>query len=400
MVFPGGKGMDFTFTKQEKAFRQELREFMNREMPPGWSEEQPSEITGENWPIAREFGRKLAAKGWLGLAWPEQYGGQGRSQIEQLIFDEELAYHRAPRAPYWLAINRVGPSIMAFGTEAQKRQHLRGITNGEVTWCQGFTEPNAGSDLASLETRAVEDGNAFVVNGEKWWTTHAHLAQWCVLLARTDPHAPKHRGITYFLLDMDTPGVTVRPLIDMHNEHEASYVFLNNVRIPREQVLGNVNQGWQVATTTLDFERTGIQYAAEARRILDDLVDFVGKTVVDGKPLAADPVVQNSLAEAAININISRLHAYRLAWLLQKGSKITTEASISKLVWTESWRRLADTGMQILGPYCQLRKGSNWVRLHGILERYYIFGIAASIAVGATEIQKNILAVRGLGLPR
>ena len=392
--------MDFDFTEAEEAFGKQIRDFLRQELPPDDILESLDVLGDEGWQFARQLARTLAKHGWLGIAWPKEYGGQGRSFMEQLIFNEETAYARVPRGPYWFAIDRVGPTIIRYGTEEQKQRHLRPIIAGEVCWCQGFTEPNAGSDLASLQCRAVEDGDDFVVNGQKTWTSYGSRADWCILLVRTDPDAPKHRGISYLLLDMKTPGITQRPLIDMLGGHHASQVFLDNVRVPKANLVGEKNMGWYVTTATLDFERSGIHYSAEARHIFEELVEYVKETRRNGKPLAKDPIIRNKLAAMAIEIELSRLIGYRIAWMQSMGLVPNNEASMGKLFGTEMWQRLANTGMQILGLSSQLKKDSKWAPLMGRIGRFYLNSVAGTIYIGSSEIQRNIIATRGLGLPR
>lgn len=392
--------MEFQFTEAEENFRKEVRGFLEEQLPAEWYRQSQNDVSEENWPFTKRFARRLAEKKWLGLPWPKEYSGQGCSQVMQLVFDEELAYYRAPRHSWWLGTNRVGPTIIMHGREDQKRQHLAGITSGEMTWCQGFTEPNAGSDLASLQCRAKEDGDDFVVNGEKMWTSYAQWSDWCVLLARTNPDAPKHRGISYFLLDMKTPGVTVKPILNMAGDRESNYLLLNNARINRRNLLGEKDRGWEVAIGTLNFERTGVHHAGEAKRILEELVEYARETKHEGRALIDEPMVRYRLAQMNIEINIARLLAYRLAWMLDSGIVPTREASTSKLFATEMKRRLANVGMQLLGDYGALRPGSKWAPLRGNVERLYVWGVVDTIAVGASEIQRNIIAVRGLGLPK
>src|SRR5205809_1608264 len=251
--------MDFSDSATDAAFRQDVRDFVARDLPDDFRAAADVVLgvgIGED-ERERDWLRTLAKRGWVAPAWPKQYGGAGLSVMQQFVFNEEMARAGAPR-PNFLAIGLAGPTIIVHGTEEQKREHLSGILSGEDFWCQGFSEPGSGSDLASLQTRAVADGDDFIVNGQKIWTSGAHYADWMFVLARTDPDAPKHRGISYFLLDMKTPGITVRPLINMANGEGFNEVFFENVRVPREGLLGELNRGWYIATTTLDFERSSI----------------------------------------------------------------------------------------------------------------------------------------------
>ncbi len=395
--------MEFRFSPEEEAFRQEVREFLRRE----WSEDAAE--GGAESPLGygggrgldeiRRFQKKLAQKGWLTLAWPKEYGGMGASVMKQVIFNEEMAYHRAPQQ-LGVGPDRVGPTIILYGTEEQKREHLPPIANADVIWCQGFSEPGAGSDLASLQTTAVEDGDYFVVNGQKIWTSLAHVADWMILLARTDPDAPKHRGISYFLVDMRTPGITVRPLIDMTGRHAFNQVFFDNVRVPRKNLVGELNRGWYVAAATLDFERSGINRVMAGVRLYEELVEYARETARDGRPLTALPTVRHKLAELRIEFEVGRLLAYRVAWVQAQGRIPNQEASMSKLFGSELQQRLARAGMEIMGLGGQLRPGSRWAPMAGRIADYYLGAVATTIAAGTSEVMRNIIAIRGLGLPR
>ena len=384
--------MDFAFTPEEEAFRQEVRAFLQEEL-----RDRPSGGL-EAWQFYRGFVKKLAEKGWHTLAWPTEWGGQGAGHMKQLVYNEEMAYHDAPAND--MGADRVGPTIMLYGTDEQKRRFLPPIVRGEAVWCQGFSEPEAGSDLASLQTRAVQDGDEFVVNGTKIWTSLAHFAEWMILLARTDPEAPKHKGISYFLLDMKTPGITIRPLVDILNRHQFNEVFFDNVRIPRDCLLGELNRGWYVATATLDFERSGIQRVIGSLRTYEQLVDYARQTKRDGAPLLAQPLVRHKLAELKIEFEVGRLLAYRVAWMQGRGQVPNYEASVSKMYGSELAQRLANAGMQIMGLGGQLAPGSPWVPLRGSFETLYLSAAALTIAAGTSEVQRNIIAGRGLGLPR
>jgi alkylation response protein AidB-like acyl-CoA dehydrogenase len=269
-----------------------------------------------------------------------------------------------------------------------------------VMWCQGFSEPNAGSDLANLSTRAVRDGDDYVINGQKIWTSGAHYADWMILIARTDPDAPKHKGISYFLLDMKTPGITMSPLIDMMNNHGFNEVFFDNVRVPRANLLGEENRGWYMATTTLDFERSSIGGAVEARKMLEELTAYCRETGVNGGALIAETRVRVRLAEAALEAELGRLLSYRVAAMQARGQVPNYESSIAKLFNTDMKLRMARYGLEIMGLYGQLEHKSKWVPLKGKFERQYLWQTGLAVGGGTTEIQKNIIAQRGLGLPR
>ena len=384
--------MDFAFAPEEEAFREEVRAFLDgelRDRPPGGL---------EAWQFYRDFIKKLAGKGWLTLAWPKEWGGQGAGHMQQLVYNEEVAYQDAPAID--LGSDRVGPTIMLYGTDEQKQRFLPPIVAGEAVWCQGFSEPGAGSDLASLQTRAVQDGDEFVINGSKIWTSLAHLAQWMILLVRTDPDAPKHRGISYFLLDMKTPGITIRPLVDILGQHRFNEVFFDDVRVPRDYLVGELNRGWYVATATLDFERSGIQRMIGNLRTYEQLVDYARETHQNGSRLLDQQLVRNRLAELKIEFEVGRLLAYRVAWMQGQGFVPNYEASVSKMYGSELAQRLANAGVHILGLGGQLTPGSPWAPLHGSIESLYLSTAALTIAAGTSEVQRNIIAGRGLGMPR
>ena len=333
---------------------------------------------------------------------PKEYGGQEASPIEEAILYEEIAYHRAPAEPILIiGVGIVGPTIMLYGSPEQKRSHLPGITKGEVFWCQGFSEPGSGSDLASLQTRAVEDGDDFIINGQKTFISIAHHADWCYMIARTDPDVPKHKGLSYFLVDMRSPGITVRPLISMLGTHHINDVFFDDVRVPKEGLLGEKNRGWYMAVTTLDFERFSLSATAGyARRSLDELVDYVKGARENGEVLAKDPNVRHKLAEMAVEVEILRLLNYWVLWMHTKKVIPNYEASMAKLFSSELTQRLADAGMQISRLYGQLVADSKWVPLGGEFAGTCLGSVSATIQGGTSEIQRNIIAMRGLGLPR
>ncbi|MBI2172446.1 MAG: acyl-CoA dehydrogenase family protein [Chloroflexi bacterium] len=390
--------MDFQFTVEEKAFRQELLTFLQQELPPEWDGEGEGD-GDEEWAFGLQVRKKLAQKGWLTLAWPKEHGGAAASIMTQTVFREEMAYHRAPGIDFW-GITMLAPTLMIHGTEEQKRRFLLPVARGEIQWCQGYSEPGSGSDLASLQTRADVDGDDYVVNGTKIWTSNAHHADWIMLLARTNQEAEKHRGITFLLVDMKSPGVSLRPIINMAGIHGFNQLFFDNVRVPKENKVGEENRGWYVGATLLDFERSGVQYSAGGRRFLDELVRFAKDTTRNGQPLAKRPEVRHRLADAAIEVEVSRMNSYNIAWQQSNGKVPNKEASVSKLFSTEMQQRLADTGMHLLGMYGQLAPGSKWAPLKGRIERNFLSSHSATIAGGTSEIQRNVIANRGLGLPR
>ncbi|MBI2766866.1 MAG: acyl-CoA dehydrogenase family protein [Chloroflexi bacterium] len=344
---------------------------------------------------ARAFSRKLAEKGWIAPSWPKEYGGMAATPLEQTVFSERFAYRRAPTTLQTIPVGFAGPTIFTYGTPEQKAQHLGGITSGATVWCQGFSEPGSGSDLASLQTRAVRDGDSYVVNGQKIWTSYGHLADWCILLCRTDPDAPKHRGISYFLLDMHSPGVTVRPLINMANRHGFNEVFLEDVRIPVSQRLGEENRGWYIATTTLDFERSSVGGTASARRLLDDAI-----AGIRGFEPSRRQRLRSVLADLVVACEIGHQLSYRVAWLQSAGKIPNYEASVAKLYSTELGQRIANTLVNAYGLRGNLRAEDKRAPLDGIPSEDHMRMVSMTIAGGTSEIQRNIIATRGLGLPR
>ena len=390
--------MHFTFTPEETAFRQELREFLKAELPPDWKGADEDGRT-DDVVFERHMRRRLIEKEWLTMAWPREYGGQDASSVKSAIFAEEMMYHEAPGKDNW-GVGMLAPAIMHHGTPEQKRKYLPAIANGEMSWAQGFSEPESGSDLASLQTQAVKDGSDYLITGQKIWSSCAHLSDWMFLLARTDLEAPKHRGITFFVVDLKTPGITMRPIINMVGDHHFNEEYFDNVRVPAENIVGELNRGWYVAMTTLNFERDGTMYTAKARKPLDMLIELLKEARANGSKTTISPALRHRLAERVLETEVSRLLAYRIAWMVDQGLEPQQEASISKMFSTELLLRVANTGMQVLGLMGQLVEGSKWAPLRGKLRRLYLWSISETIGGGTSEIQRNIIATRGLGLPR
>ncbi len=394
--------MDIQFTEEEVAFREEIQQFLRDELPDDWDPlNQGSPHSPEQLPFTKAMADKLADKGWLTLAWPEEYGGQARSIMEQTVYREEMTYWGVPGTDLGTgAIGWVGPVLMISGTEEQKYEHLPPIANAERYWCTLYSEPGSGSDLASLQTSAVRDGDDYIINGQKIWTSSGHIADWGWLAARTDPDAPKHRGISLFMLDMKSQGVTVRPIVNMAGSHEFNEVYFDNVRVPKGNLVGEENRGWYTLAVALDFERSGVGYSASARRTLETLVKYAKETERNGKPLSEDPIVRHKLAERKIEIEVSRWLSYQVAWMQSQDMVPNAEASMSKLFGTELTQKVASTGMDILGMTGQLSKGSKWAPLQGYIQRLSLSSVSSTIAAGTSEIQRDIIARRGLGLPR
>ncbi|MBW1680468.1 MAG: acyl-CoA dehydrogenase family protein [Deltaproteobacteria bacterium] len=395
--------MDFSFTAEQERFRREVREYLEREVPPRWKELGYLiwEETDESWDITRQWNRKLGEKGWLALTWPRVYGGQERSHIDQLILDEEMARAGTPTGiETAITIGWVCPTIMLFGTEEQKLRYLPDAAKGRIIFCLGYSEPNAGSDLAAVRTTAVEDGDHYVINGQKVWTTVAHRADYCWLAARTDPDAPKHKGVSMFVVDMKSPGITVKPLINILGFHSFNEVFFDEVRVPKENLVGQKNMGWYQLAVALDFERSGVGTPARMHRTIDRLVAYCRQTRRNGRLLSEDPVIRKKLARLSVEAEVLRLLCYRITWIQEKGKTPNYEASLTKVFASELLDRLANTGMEILGPYGMLDRGSPRAALRGEILRLYLTSPSMGIGGGTSEIQRNIIAMRGLGLPR
>ena len=391
--------MDFNFTDEDLKFRDDLRTFVAQELPPTW------EGLGrwpENWDWDKtlDFRRKLADKGWLTMHWPEEYGGLGVSPVRTAIYNEELAYLRAPGRDIF-GVRMFAPTLMVHGSEEQKEQFLPPVAKGEVQWCQGYSEPESGSDLASLSTRAVLDGDEYVINGSKIWTTLAHRADWIMCLTRTDLDAPKHRGISFILVDMKSPGIEVRPIKDMTTGSEFNQVIFDNVRVPAKNVVGEVNRGWYVAVTLLDFERSGIDYSAIGRRLLDDMKEYAEKTpATKGDKLIDLHWVKDLLAQRYMECEVARLMAYNVAYMQEQGLIPTKEASISKVFGSEALQKVTNSCLENLGPYGTLKKDDPRAPLLGRIQENWMISFSHKIAAGTSEVQRNIIAGRGLELPR
>jgi alkylation response protein AidB-like acyl-CoA dehydrogenase len=391
--------MDYRFTPEQEKFREEIRAFLKQELRE--EDEQGEEISSdEAWAFARAFQKKLAAKNWLVPHWPKQYGGNDMGIMDQVILKEELAYSRAPLTDFF-GINMLGPVLMMYGTEEQKKEHLPGIASADVTWSQGYSEPGSGSDLASLQTRAVRDGDDYVINGQKIWNSNAHRADWMFLLARTDPEAPKHKGITFFLTPTNAPGFSTRPLINMAGIHYFNETFFEDLRIPAKNIVGEENRGWYVGAALLDFERSGIGNAAQVRRGLDDLISHVKSSANGNKDSSERRVMRNLLAGLVIECEVGRYLSLRVASMQARGEVPNAEASVSKVYNSEIAHRVYNAGVKVLGLYGPLRpEAAKWARMRGTYGMNYMTSLGGMIAGGTSEIQRNIIAQRGLGLQR
>jgi alkylation response protein AidB-like acyl-CoA dehydrogenase len=393
--------MEFRDTAEEATFRAEVRAFVDQELPTGlrqiepeWGTFNTSRARGLDPALLRDWRLTLAKRGWIAPHWPKEYGGAGLDIGRQFIFNEEMALHRAP-AGGGIGTGWAGPTIMAYGNDEQKQRFLPNILSGNETWCQGFSEPGAGSDLAALQTRALRDGDDFVINGQKIWTSGAHHSQWMILLARTDPDAPKHKGISYFLLDMKTPGIQLQPLINMLDDYSFNQVYFDNVRVPAANIVGEENRGWYVGATTLDFERSSIASSTALSLIVRDLVGWLR---AENRRLK--PTDRLALAERQVEAEIGRLLSYQVISMQKRGLIPNKEASVAKLYNGELDQRIAATAMQLLGAAGMLSGRDDGAPLHGRVPRHYMAASATTIGGGTSEIQRGIIATRGLGLPR
>ncbi len=327
---------------------------------------------------------------------------RGASLIEQVIFEEETARARTPLLINLAGLTMGGPVLIAHGTEEQKHRHLLKILTADEIWCQGFSEPNAGSDLAALKTRAVLEGDSFVVNGQKVWTSFARYSDWCMLLVRTDPDAPRHKGITFLLVDMKSPGITVRPLKQISGDEDFNEIFFEDVRVPRNNVVGEINGGWEIAITTLMHERATLTFTRQlqSRTALTEMLDLARKTMVNGKPAARDPLIRQELAQAYIESDIIRYTAYRSLTRFLRGGIPGPEGSLEKLFWSEMYQRMLETPLTLQGPYSQLVKGDPRAIDEGRFQHLMLYSRGRTIAAGTSEVQRNIIAERVLKLPR
>jgi alkylation response protein AidB-like acyl-CoA dehydrogenase len=396
--------LDFRLTPEQEKLKAEFENFFGEEMkkaPPLGAENIYD--NDEAWEFHRYIARRLGERGWLSRPWPKEYGGQAAPIMEQLLFSAAKAYYRAPGVDVQ-GVGMLAPTLLASGNEEQKRQHLPPIAHGEIMWCQGWSEPNAGSDLASLKTRAVRNGDYYIINGQKTWTSGAHRAQWCFMLARTDPEQPRHRGLSFFLVDMSTSGINLRPVKALNGTHMFNEMYFDDVKVPKENMVGDENRGWYVSLMTMNFERSSIGFMAEAKRNLEELIEYCKETKRDGKRLSQQPLVRQLLTQLTIDVEVGLALSYKVAWLQQKGEAFMMPAAVTacsgKVYGSELGQRLAYAGSRILGLYGQVKPGSKWAPLKGRFESSYQECISLNMGGGTSEIQRNVIAMRGLELPR
>ncbi len=388
--------MELRFGEKEEQLRQEVRAFLQANSRP--ESGQLGSRTDEEFEFAKEFNRKLAERGWIAPAWPREYGGLGASIYEQMVFNEEFGYWGAPdTGTRGFGVGMIGPTLIIHGNEEQKKRYLPRITSGEDIWCQGYSEPGAGSDLASLQTRAVRDGDEYVINGQKIWTSGGHRANQMFCLVRTDPEAPKHRGISFLLIDdiKNTPGLTIRPLINMANRHHFNEVFFEDVRVPARNLVGEENRGWYVGMTLLDFERSGIGTTAAQKRTLEKLT----ANLREGDKARRERY-RTRLADLVVANNVGRFLGYRIGYIQASGMVPNYEASVVKIYQSELGQRIYNFGVNMLGLSGQFIPEEPRAPFGGDLPESYIQAVPSTIYSGSNEIQRNVIATRGLGLPR
>jgi len=383
--------MDFGFTEEQNKFRQEVRNFLEEEIKKGyWEPTCDAWIQG----FDPEFSKRVAQKGWIGLTWPKEYGGQGLSYIDRLILTEEMLRYGAPAACHWFADRQIGGSIVTYGTDEQKRELLPKIIAGEAYIGLGMSETEAGCDLASLQTRAIEEGDNYIINGQKTWTSGGSFVNYFYLLARTDPEAPKHRGISEFIIPADLPGINRIPMIDITGTEAWNDVFFDEVRVPKKCLIGEKNRGFLQALEQLDYERSGMERLMGNYPLFDAIVQFTKED-----KLSQGTIIRNKLAQLRIEFEVGRLLIYRVALVMDEGRAPNREAAMSKAYSTAFEQRLAKIAMEILGPYGQLVSNSKLAPIRGLAVHSYLASKGYSLQAGTSEILKNVLATRGLGLP-
>ncbi|HMH49974.1 MAG TPA: acyl-CoA dehydrogenase [Candidatus Acidoferrum sp.] len=395
--------MDFEYAPEQQAFREEFRAWLAKNLPPDLCLDDPADdrvaSDRETFERRRAWQKTMHEAGWVGISWPKEYGGRGATLIERVIWDEEYAAARAPVLPAAMGLNLVGPTIIAWGTDEQKRRYLRPILSGEEVWAQGFSEPGAGSDLAGLRTKAEDQGDHFLINGQKVWTSGAHFAHWIIVLARTDPSAPKHKGISAFLVPLDTKGITVRPLVLLTGHRHFNEVFFEDVVVPKENLLGPLNQGWTVSTTTLMHER----HSAGARNPIGQVKSLIAvarRKHNNGGTAWDDPLVRQRLAQLAIDCEAMKYTRMRSLTRQLRGEPPGPEGSILKVFGSELGVRIADAAGEILGMHALVNEGTEEVP---DAPRWYNRVLASrqyTISAGTSEIQRNIIGERVLGLPK
>ena len=388
--------MDFEFTEEQNRFRKEVRDFLEGELKQGnFQPACDAWIQG----FSPEFTKKVAERGWIGLTWPKEHGGQGRSHMDRFILAEEMLRYGAPAALHWMSDRQIGGSILTYGTEEQKQEYLPKIVKGETYFALGMSEPETGSDLASLKTRAVEDGDEFVIDGQKMWTSLAEYMNYIYLLVRTDPEAPRHRGISELIFKADRPGITVKPTIDITGTVAWGEVFYDGVRVPKSSLIGEKNRGFYQVVNQLAYERSGLERLMGNYALFDAIIQFVKETKRNGKPMSQDALIRDKLAQLEVEFEIGRLLTYRVALVIDGGRAPAIEAAMAKAYCTDFAQKLATLATDMLGLYGQLLAESKWAPIFGMAPHSYLGSKGYSLQAGTSEILRNIVATRGLGLP-
>jgi alkylation response protein AidB-like acyl-CoA dehydrogenase len=393
--------MDLNLTPEEEAFRQKVRGWIEANLPGDLVQSARDGREDKDWLArAKAWQRKLHDAGYVALAWPKEYGGQALDPVRQSIVNEEMARARTPYLVGGSGLGMLGPTLITWGTDEQKQRYLPKILTADEIWCQGYSEPGSGSDLASLRTRAEIVGDEFVVNGQKVWTSGAQYSDMMFCLVRTDPEAPKHRGISYVLVDMHSPGITVRPLVQMTGDRGFNEVFFDNVRVPRRNLVGKLNEGWIVANATLFHERNMLGASTGSQQLFNRLLELARSIKRDGRPLAQDPVYRQRLVDLQIRVEAMRLHFYRQLTDQIRGRAPGIEAMINKLVGTELNHELSTAAMELMGNYAMLSRGEERAIDRGFWPYEWMFSLGLVIGGGTSHIQKNIIAERGLKMPK
>ena len=398
--------MDFRLSEKELALKEEIRKFAEAELPTDFVRNTLIDGEFRDFEFEITMSKKLAQRGWLVMSWPEKYGGRGASLFEQTVYEMEIAYWGIPGA--WMGISGiqwVGPCLMMFGTEEQRDKYLPLIASGEKdgVWCTCYSEPNAGSDFASIQTRAVKDGNHYIINGQKVWTSAAHRARWCWLAARTASNVvKKHQGISIFIVDMKTPGVTVNPILNYYGRHHFNEVFFDNVRVPASNLVGEENKGWYYLMQSLALERRSIAPTiyGSLKWILEELASYAAQTEYEGQSLSRNSLVRAKLTDLVIDLEVLKIFAFQLAWQISQGQIPIYESSRNKIMGDDLMKRGAITGAEILGIYSQIDPDSKWAKLNGAVQGAYLGFPGQAIAAGTAEIEKSIIGQFRLGLPK
>ena len=392
--------MDLNLTSAEQQFRDQVRTWLQAHVPADWETRRTRDSMPDRFAFLRAWQKQVFEAGWSGISWPQAYGGRGATLMEQILFTEEMARAAAPPLANVLGLVLIGPTIITYGTEVQKKRFLPNILSADEIWCQGFSEPNAGSDLAGIRTEARLHGDHYVINGQKVWTSYGWAADWCALLTRSDPNSTKHKGLTYILVDMKSPGVEVRPLRQLTGETEFNELFFRDVRVPAENVLGKVGDGWNVAIGTLMHERAtlGAGLQITFRRQFDRLVELSKIIERNGRPAGQDPVMRQKLAQSFVEIEIMRLNQMRSVTRLSHNGMPGPEGSIQKIFWSELNQRFQQVAAELLGPYAQLTAGG--AIDEGQWAYNYLRSRGNTIEAGTSEVQRNIVGHFVLGLPK